>query len=69
MKPVFMDFDRTHSGFVTKPQFTRVLTTVGLLPPNHLLEALYSYYAKEDNPIIISYNLFCRDVEHADALD
>lgn len=55
MKPVFLDFDRTHSGYVTKDQFARVLTTVSLMPPSELLEALYSYYGKETNPNIISY--------------
>ena len=66
MKPVFMDFDRTHSGFVSKNQFARVLTTVGIICPCNELEALYSYYGKEDNPNMISYHNFCKDVEHAD---
>lgn len=67
MKPVFMDFDRTHSGFVSRNQFARVLTTVDLVPSSSELDALFMYYGKEDNPQMVSYHSFCRDVEHADS--
>jgi Ca2+-binding EF-hand superfamily protein len=63
MKPFFQAFDVTKSGYVTKTQFTRVLSQVGLKPTEDTLNIILKYYLNKGNVDEVNYVDFVNDVD------
>lgn len=67
VKPVFQDFDRANTGHVTVSQFTRVLTTTGLLPTNsEVIRLITNLYT--DSHLGVNYQAFCKAVDDIDTI-
>merc|ERR1719284_838933 len=62
-KDFFKDYDKLRSGRVTKPQFTRVLLTMGLAIPPHEAELLAEHFTQDgpnvQYPQVVNYRAFC----------
>lgn len=63
MKPFFQAFDVTKSCYVTKTQFTRVLSQVGLKPTEEVLNIILKYYMNKGNVDEVNYVDFVNDVD------
>lgn len=62
-KDFFKDYDKLRSGRVTKPQFTRVILTMGLQIPHHEAELLAEHFTEDgprvQHPQVVNYKAFC----------
>jgi len=62
-KDFFRDYDKLRCGRVTKPQFTRVLLTMGLNIPPSEAEVLAEHFTEDgpkvQPPQIVNYRAFC----------
>lgn len=58
VKPYFADLDRTHSGSLTKPQFTKTLLLMGLDVDTEQAELLCKAFVK--NQLYVNYVEFCK---------
>lgn len=63
MKPNFKDFDRANTGHVTKEQFTRVLTTLGINLDYQTYEILARKYMDKGSQKEVNYMAFWDDTE------
>jgi len=63
MKPFFQAFDTTACGYVTKSQFARVLSQVGLKPSEETMNILLKYYMNKGNLDEVNYVDFVNDVD------
>ena len=63
MKPFFQAFDTTQCGFITKSQFTRVLSQVGLKPSEETMNILLKFYMNKGNLDEVNYVDFVNDVD------
>jgi Ca2+-binding EF-hand superfamily protein len=63
MKPFFQAFDKTKSCYVTKSQFARVLSQVGLKPTEEILNLILKYYMNKGNLEEVNYVDFIKDVD------
>jgi hypothetical protein len=68
MKPMFMDFDITKNQHVTKNQFLRTLTQLGVSTSQDILNVLLKAYMDKGNVDEVNYFDFCEDVDGANAL-
>lgn len=68
LKPVFMDFDRTKNGHVTKEQFLRVLDRLRVTAPPNILQALLRRYMDKGNVDEVNYRDFCEDIDSSEQL-
>lgn len=63
LKPMFQDFDKTKSGYVTKTQFVRVLNQLGIDLPHDVLSLLLKKYMDKGNAHEVNYFEFINDVD------
>ena len=63
MKPFFQAFDTTQSGYITKTQFARVLSQVGLKPTDDTMNVILKYYLNKGNVDEVNYVDFVNDVD------
>jgi len=63
LKPQFQDFDITKCGHVTKSQFLRVLTQLGIFAPEAVLNLILRRYMDKGNADEVNYVDFCNDVD------
>jgi len=63
IKPFFQNFDIPKSGFVTKSQFARVLSEVGVVVKESQLSDLLKYYMNRGTLNEVNYVEFVKDVE------
>lgn len=68
LKPMFQNFDRTRSQHVSKQQFLRVLSTLGVFAEQPQLNALLKAYLDKGNAEEVNYADFCEDVDSSDQL-
>jgi Ca2+-binding EF-hand superfamily protein len=68
MKPFFQAFDVTQCGYVSKTQFTRVLSQVGLKPTEDTLNFILKYYMNKGNLDEVNYVDFVNDVDKPEAI-
>jgi Ca2+-binding EF-hand superfamily protein len=66
LKPMFQNFDRTRSQHVTKHQFLRVLSTLGVYTEERKLNALLKAYLDKGNTEEVNYADFCEDVDSSE---
>ena len=64
LKAPFQDFDRTRCSHITVDQFSRVLTGLGLLPPEKYFGLLVRRYIDNGNVKEVNYVTFCDDVDN-----
>jgi Ca2+-binding EF-hand superfamily protein len=66
-KDFFKDYDKLRCGRVTKPQFTRVLLTMGLNIPPSEAELLAEHFIEDgpnvSPPQIVNYLAFCNSID------
>lgn len=63
LKPMFQDFDITKCGHVTKSQFLRVLTQLGIFAPEPVLNLILRRYMDKGNADEVNYVDFCDEVD------
>jgi len=63
MKPFFQAFDTTKSSYITKTQFARVLSQIGLKPTEEVLNIILKYYMNKGNVDEVNYVDFVNDVD------
>ena len=63
LKPQFQDFDITKCGHVTKSQFLRVLTQLGIYAPESVLNLVLRRYMDKGNADEVNYVDFCNEVD------
>lgn len=63
MKPFFQAFDTTQCGYVSKTQFTRVLSQAGLKPTEDTMNIILKYYMNKGNLDEVNYIDFINDVD------
>ena len=64
LKPIFMDFDITKNGHVTKAQFLRVLDLLKITAPQSELQMLLRRYMDKGNVDEVNYVDFTQDVDN-----
>jgi len=68
MKPFFQAFDTTQCGYVTKTQFTRVLSQVGLKPTDAAMNIILKFYMNKGNVDEVNYVDFVNDVDQPETI-
>ncbi len=63
MKPFFQAFDTTQCSYVSKTQFTRVLSQAGLKPTEDTMNIILKYYMNRGNLDEVNYVDFINDVD------
>jgi len=63
LKPLFDDFDRAHRGFVTRSQFTRVMSTINLPQHEDTVGCLAGKYCDFGNHCDFNYKTFLKSVD------
>ena len=63
MKPFFQAFDTTKCCYVTKSQFCRVLSQVGVKPSEEVLNIILKFYMNRGNLDEVNYVDFINDVD------
>lgn len=66
-KDFFTDYDKLRSGRVTKPQFTRVIATMGIRLSQDEAEALADHFTEEgphiQPPQVVNWQAFCACID------
>ena len=63
LKPMFQDFDITKNSHVSKIQFMRVLTQLGIMAPDNVMNLLLKRYLDMGNLDEVNYVDFCNDID------
>jgi len=63
MKPLFQDFDRARRGYVSRSQFQRTLTTMGLELPEKSIGYLCNMYCDYGNHSDFNYVRFLKSID------
>jgi Ca2+-binding EF-hand superfamily protein len=63
LKPMFQDFDITKNSHVSKIQFMRVLTQLGIMAPDHVMNLLLKRYMDMGNLDEVNYVDFCKEID------
>ena len=63
LKPIFQDFDKTKSGYITKTQFVRVLNQLSIDLSHNILSLLIKKYMDRGNADEVNYFEFINDVD------
>lgn len=64
LKQTFQDFDKTKCSHITVSQFSRTLTSLGLLPCPTYFNLLIRKYIDNGNVNEVNYVKFCDDVDN-----
>jgi len=65
---MFQDFDITRNQHVTKHQFLRILTSVGLTTSDHIMNLLLKTYCDKGNADEVNYFDFCNDIDSPESI-
>jgi Ca2+-binding EF-hand superfamily protein len=68
MKPFFQAFDTTACGFISKTQFARVLSQVGLKPTEDTMNVILKCYMNKGNVDEVNYVDFVNDVDKPEVI-
>ena len=63
LKPLFQDFDITNNSHVTKMQFSRVLTQLGIIASDSTMNLVLKRYMDKGNVDEINYVDFCNEID------
>lgn len=63
LKPMFQDFDITKNGHVSKMQFMRVLTQLGIHASEHIMNILLKKFMDKGNADEVNYVDFCNVID------